>query len=190
MSSIVRSALAVLLFLCLPQAALSEAKTLSQVADPIFGVPLQWAELPGYSTPILGLPASSERRELARVEAGHAAIVLVMSLVVIQPDLDEADTPLGHEVDSGQLVKDFGNYASPLGAASGDLGTDYPELRSELVSALLASHLDTVLGQYKSFEALQQALSVSPVCGQLDALALTSLSRRDIEVPPCVSAKH
>lgn len=157
-----------------------------RVSDPILGVPLNWRQLPQFETPILGESERRDRRELARVDAGHHQLVLVLSLIPIHADVDGETAPLGYEVDSGQLIKHFGNFASPLGASSGDLSGDFPELRPELLDELLARHVDTVLAQYPDRASIRHALAKSVLCGGFDASALKALEARTVELPHCI----
>lgn len=190
MRSTGRSLLAGLLACALtlgPTTHASSPATPDRVADPVLGVPLNWSRLPKYETPVLGEPESADRRELARVAAGHHQLVLVLSLIPIQSDAMTDSTPLGYEVDSGQLLKHFGNFASPLGATSGDLPGDYPELREELMAELLDNYISALGLQYPDYTDLLEQIEASPICRGFDDRVLWALDSKSLAPRKCTA---
>jgi hypothetical protein len=174
--------------LALSQAARSEHPALpDRVSDPILGLALNWNRLPRYETPVLGEPEGIDRRELARVAAGRHQLVLVLSLVPIHADAEDDAAPLGYEVDSGQLLKHFGNFASPLGASSGDLSEDFPELRVKLVAELLDNYLSALGLQYPDYTDLLEQIEASPICASFDDRVLWALDSKSLAPRKCTA---
>lgn len=174
--------------LALSQAALASSQASpDRVSDPILGVPLSWSQLPPFETPILGEPERRDRRELARVAAGHNQLVLVLSLIPIHADLDGDSAPLGYEVDSGQLVKRIGSFASPLGTSSGDLPGDYPELREELIAELLDSYVSAIRLQYPDPVDLLDRIEASPICADFGSKLLSVLDSNALAPRKCAA---
>jgi hypothetical protein len=145
------------------------------VHDPVFGVRVEWDRLPSRDFDVFCDDEPRQARVWARAAVGLSELALVQSIVPIEADVDPPQTARGFEEDQGQLVKRTGARAVQLGSSSGQLSTDYPEIREALLQDLLRDYVRTLQRLYPNPRQLAELISQSPTCQHTDPLAIDVL---------------
>lgn len=145
--------------------------------EPVFGVVVDWNRLEPLPGKLYGEAPALERRILARVPVGLNELVFALGLLPITPDTDEPSPVLVYETDAGVLIKRLGALNIPLGASSGRLAHDYPEIDPRVVRQLLRTYVANLVTHFGSPAALRQALLENEFCAQSDPMALLELDR-------------
>lgn len=158
-----------------------EAQIESLDADPIFGVPLEWSSLPVVESRVLSVGEDVSYRVLAKVDVDGREVMYLWGRVPIRAD-DNSNTARGYETDSGMLAVGNGVILFPLGASTGRLASDYPEIKTELLQALLTNYVGVLLSRIDGGVALGQLISAGKLCAELDDFALGALHQSNVAI--------
>jgi hypothetical protein len=161
----------------------------ARVVEPVFGTEIDWDALPHPEFELFCGSEPRDRRVLASTDIGSTRLAFVLTLVPIHADTHPEIPAAGYEVDSGQLVKRIGARATQLGASSGHLADDYPELREDVLRSLLRNLVRTLSTQYPHRMDFARAIAASPVCTDLDALTRSVLDEHGI-VAECTASSQ